>query len=195
MVNNGSQAFADQVTRAVVNGINLAALAQAAGIDPQSLLTGLLVDIPAQPPPGNHRRPLVDIPIWAGPRPRGSGIHGSCPMHLGLDEVTDATLTGLLALIGWNLSDPLNLAGLAVPGLNIVTVGTDLLRAQDARVWTSVGCRRSPNSVANEINNSRIISRSAPQVCSSWCRNKLADDSRATSSIPFVASSEVSSQA
>src|SRR5688500_17807380 len=46
VVYNGGQAIGDQLVRAVVNGINLAALAQAAGVDPRSLLNSLLAELP-----------------------------------------------------------------------------------------------------------------------------------------------------
>jgi hypothetical protein len=163
-VNNGGQAIADQFIRAVVNGINLAALAQAAGLDPQSLLTGLLADIPANLLPGILASLSLDIPIL-GPVLEGLDLEVLTGLldFLGLDEVTDATLTGLLGLIGWNLADPLNLAGLAVPGLNVITTGPTVATLK--MLGLDLGWLPSlPNSVANEINNSDYLEVGAAGV-------------------------------
>lgn len=172
-INNAGQAIGDQLIRAVVNGINLAALAQAAGIDPQSLLTGLLADIPANLLPGILASLSLDIPIL-GPVLEGLDLEILTGLldFLGLDEVTDATLTGLLGLIGWNLADPLNLAGLAVPGLNVITTGPTFATLK--MLGLDLGWLPAlPNSVANEINNTGYLEVGAAGVLE-IVRDKLA---------------------
>jgi hypothetical protein len=164
VVYNGGQAIGDQLVRAVVNGINLAALAQAAGVDPQSLLTGLLADIPADLLPGILAGLSVELPIL-GPVLEGLDLEILTDLldFLGLDEVTDATLTGLLALIGYNLSDPLNLGGLDIPGLNVITAGPTFSVLK--MLGLDLGWVPSfPNSVANEINNSDYLEVGATGV-------------------------------
>lgn len=161
---DGNQAIADSLIRAVVNGINIAALAQAAGLDPQSLLTGLLADIPSSLLPGILAQLSVDLPIL-GPVLQGLdlSILTNLLASLGLSEVTDAALTGLLALIGYNLSDPLNLGNLDIPGLNIITAGPTFSALKMLGLdlgWVPA----LPNSVANEINNSDYLEVGAAGV-------------------------------
>ncbi|MDT5323114.1 MAG: hypothetical protein QOF25_266 [Mycobacterium sp.] len=74
----------------------------------------------------------------------------------GIKEVTDGTLTGLLTLLGLNLKDPLNLAGLAVPSLNVVTAGPTFAALK--MLGLDLGWLPSlPNSVANEINGTDYL--------------------------------------
>ncbi|MEU0497041.1 hypothetical protein [Mycobacterium sp. NPDC006124] len=152
-----NQAFFDSVSRAVVNGISFAALAQAAGVDPQSLITTLLADIPANLLPGILATLAQSVPVL-GPALDGLNLDVLADIldRLGIDEVTDATLTGLLALIGYNLQDPLNLGGLAVPGLNVITTGPAFatLKVLGLDLGWVPGL---PNSVANEINGSEYL--------------------------------------
>ena len=82
---------------------------------------------------------------------------------IGLPEVTDTTLTGVLALIGLNLADPLNVSGLDVPGLNVVTAGPTFAVLKMLGIdlgWVPT----QPNSVANEINNSEYLKLGADGV-------------------------------
>jgi hypothetical protein len=154
------QTFADGIIRAVVNGINLSALAQAAGVDPQSLLTGLLADLPANLLPGILASLSLDVPVLGPVLDTLTGgnlaLLTTILNLLGVDEVTDGTLTGLLALLGLDLADPLNLSGLAVPGLNVVTSGPTF--AVLKMLGLDLGWVPSlPNSVANEINGSDYL--------------------------------------
>lgn len=154
---DGGQALADVVIRAVVNGINLSALARAAGVDPQSLITGLLAELPANLLPGILASLSFDVPLLGPVLQQLTGGDKALLTQvltlLGVGEVTEATLTGVLALLGLNLSDPLNLAGLKVPGLNVVTSGAAFAALKMFGIdlgWVPA----LPNSVANEINGS-----------------------------------------
>ncbi|MBJ7339381.1 hypothetical protein [Mycolicibacterium sp.] len=152
---DGNQALADTIIKAVVNGINLSALAQAAGVDPQSLITGLLANLPANLLPGILASLSLDVPVLGPVLGQLTGgdltLLTSVLNLLGVDEVTDGTLTGVLALLGLNLSDPLNLSGLAVPGLNVITAGPTFAALKT--LGLDLGWVPSlPNSVANEIN-------------------------------------------
>jgi hypothetical protein len=159
-INDSGQALADALIRAVVNGINLSALAQAAGVDPQSLLTGLLADLPANLLPGILASLSLDVPILGPVLDALTGgdlaLLTEILNRLGIKEVTDGTLTGLLTLLGLNLKDPLNLAGLAVPGLNVVTAGPTFAALK--MLGLDLGWLPSlPNSVANEINGTDYL--------------------------------------
>jgi hypothetical protein len=158
-INNAGQAIGDQLIRAVVNGINLASLAQAAGIDPQSLINTLLADIPANLLPGILETLALDIPLLDAiiGQTGLSGLLTQVLDALGLDELVDGSLTGLLALIGLDLSNPLNLSNLLdLSGVNIVTAGPTFSALKMLGLdlgWTSA----LPNSVANAINNSPYL--------------------------------------
>jgi hypothetical protein len=152
---NGGQAISDVIIRAVVNGINLSAFAQAAGVDPQSLITGLLADLPANLLPSILASLSLDVPVLGPVLQQLTG--GDLALLTGIlkllkiSEVTDGTLTGVLALLGLNLSDPLNLSNLAVPGLNVVTSGPAFAALKMLGIdlgWVPA----LPNSVANQIN-------------------------------------------
>ena len=156
----GGQALIDQISRGVINGINLSGLAQAAGIDPKHLLQTLLADLPANLLPGILAALSLDIPIL-GPV-LGSLTGGDVALLtgilnlLGISKITDGTLTGLLALLGLDLADPLNLAGLAVPGLNVITTG-DLFTGLKLLGLDLGWLPATPNGVANEINNTPYL--------------------------------------
>lgn len=158
-----SQTVVELVVRAVVENLNFAALAQAAGVDPQSLLGGLLDD------------PNVLLSQVLG------GVLGTVPIDLSplLDDVftqlvtntilipvlqtlgiTDAqgvtSLLKLLNLVGLDLSDPLNLANLNVPGLNVITAGPvfTLMKLLGFDLGWVPGL---PNAVAGEINRTPYL--------------------------------------
>jgi hypothetical protein len=157
---NGGQAIGDQLVRAVVNGINLAALAQAAGVDPRSLLNSLLAELPANLLPGILSALALDLPVLDVVLDQVPGIGqllADVLDALGLDEAVDGSLTGLLALIGLDLSNPLNLSNLLdLAGVNIVTAGPtfSVLKMLGLDLgWTP----SFPNSVANEINGSEYL--------------------------------------
>jgi hypothetical protein len=144
----------------VINGINLSGLAQAAGIDPKHLLQTLLADLPANLLPGILASLSLDIPILGPVLDQLTGGDLALLTNildlLGIDEVTDGTLTGLLALLGLDLSDPLNLSGLAVPGLNVITTG-DLFTGLKLLGVDLGWLPATPNGVANEINNTPYL--------------------------------------
>jgi hypothetical protein len=123
---NLSQEVLDALLRSVVEHVNLSALARAAGVDlpstieqiPTSLLTGVLGAIPI-----NLGGVLGDIldPI------AGDLLTPLLIQALSLLGIVDAegntTLIDLLGLVGLDLSDPLNLAHLDLPGVKLVTAG------------------------------------------------------------------------
>lgn len=152
-----NQAIADQLIRALVNGVNFSAVAGAAGVDPQNILTTLLADIPSNLLPGIIANLGLSLPVL-GPVLQGLdlGVVTQILDGLGVDEISDNALTGLLAVIGLQLSDPLNLGGLAVPGLNIITAGPTFTALK--LLGLDLGWVPSlPNSVANEINHSPYL--------------------------------------
>jgi hypothetical protein len=163
---NVGQAAADVLIRAIVENINLAALAQAAGLDPQSVLDNLLGGVLGQIPTS-----LLDDVIGALPIDISAvvtAIINPLNLPLPLAEVVgdvlngalaDAglnTVNGLLGLLGLNLSDVLNLSDLNVPGVNIITAGPPftLLKLLGVDLGWVPGL---PNSVANEINNTPYL--------------------------------------
>lgn len=165
VVYNGGQAIGDQLVRAVVNGINLAALAQAAGVDPRSILDALLTDIPAALLPGivtTLSKSLGNFPILGAVLGQAendalAGLLAPVLSSLGLGALTDSTLSGLLALIGLDLSNPLNLSNLLdLTGVNIVTAGPTFTVLK--LLGLDLGWTPSfPNSVADAINDSNYL--------------------------------------
>ena len=155
-----SQTILDQLIRAVVNGVSLTAFAQAAGVDPQSLVDTLLTEIPANLLPSILASISLDLPVLdtvLGQLGVGDqGLLTNVLNLLGVDEITDGTLTGLLALLGLDLSDPLNLANLNVPGVNLITAGPTftVLKMLGLDLGWVPGL---PNSVANEINGTPYL--------------------------------------
>lgn len=98
------------------------------------------------------------------------------------DAKGDVTLSGLLGLLGLNLSDPLNLAGLDVPGVKFVTAGEPftllkMLAGLDLG-WTP----GTANAVADAINTTPYLSVDVENLLDSI--TALAN--AATSSIPLV---------
>lgn len=162
VVYNFNQTFLDQLSRAIVNGVSLTALAQAAGVDPQSLVNTLLTKIPANLVPGILASLSLDLPILDSILPAlGLGdqaLLGNVLNLLGVDEVTHGTLTGLLALLGLDLSDPLNLSNLLgnEDFVNLVTAGPTFTALK--LLGLDLGWVPSlPNSVANEINGTPYL--------------------------------------
>jgi hypothetical protein len=166
-VYDGNQAVLDQLIRAVVNGISLTAFAQASGIDPKSLVNTLLANIPASLLPGILDALAVDLPVLDRVLGQlGSGVAellSSVLGEIGVDAITDQTLTGVLALLGLDLSDPLNLSNLAVPEVNIVTAGPSFAVLKMLGLdlgWTPA----LPNSVADGINGTAYLELGAAGV-------------------------------
>ncbi|OBF28412.1 hypothetical protein A5724_28890 [Mycobacterium sp. ACS1612] len=164
---NFSQTVADTVLRAIVNNLNFAVLARAAGLDPNSILEGLLGSTLDQLP-GNLLQDVLNvIPILPG------DLAEALVNGLGLPDATAVLLEPLLAtalsalgidsvgdlltqLVGLDLGDVLNLGNLDLPGVNIVTAGPPftLLKLLGADLGWVPGL---PNSVANDINNSKYL--------------------------------------
>ena len=103
-INDSGQSLADALIRAVVNGINLSGIAQAAGLDPRGLLQTLLADLPANLLPGILASLSIDIPLLGPVLDILTGGDLSLLtdiLHLlKIDDITDGTLTGVLALLG-----------------------------------------------------------------------------------------------
>ncbi|BBY80994.1 ATPase AAA [Mycolicibacterium pulveris] len=158
-----TQTVLDAIARAVAENLSLAALARAAGMDPESLLErlvgdpnflvdsvlgGLLGEVPIDLSPvlealvGEIVTDLLLIPVL-----QALGITDA-------EGVTD--LLSLLNLVGLDLSDPLNVGNLDIPGLNVLTASPifTLLKL----LGTDLGWAPSlPNSVAGEINGSEYL--------------------------------------
>jgi hypothetical protein len=157
-----SQAVADLVIRAIVENVNLAALAQASGVDLDSLLQGLLGGDLNDLLGGVLGGVLNGIPldtgdlaeVILGPLDVLPLVEEALAQALGL--LGADSVGGLLRLLGIDLSNPLNLANLPVPGVNTITAGPvfTLLKLLGADLgWVP----SLPNSVANEINNTEYL--------------------------------------
>jgi PE-PPE domain len=160
---NLSQAVLDVLLRAVVDHVNLSALASAAGVDlpslveqiPTSLLTGVLGAIPINLS-GVLRDVLGDVldPVTTGL------LTPLLIRALSLLRIVDAegntTLIDLLGLVGLDLSDPLNLAHLDLPGVKLVTAGPafTLLKLLGLDLGWTPGLT---NSVAGQISNTPYL--------------------------------------
>jgi len=203
------QAFAEQLVRGFVETVNLAAVAQALGLDPQSVLTNALGQLGLSQLLGG----VLDGVLGAlGGESAGlslEGLLGLDPESLeeglpglgaildwvlgnivddvlgsvvgallgdaveelvaGLIDVLgksslinldgllqDVTLGRLLGLLGLDLSDPLNLADLNLPGVNVVTAGAPFTLAKLFGV--DLGWQPAlPNPVASDINDTRYL--------------------------------------
>lgn len=160
---NFSQTAVDVLLRLIVENLNAAALAQAAGLDPQSVLDTLLGGVLGDIPQNLLDDVIGTLPIDISPvlkailDPLNLGglvtdqLSGLLSSALGIDD-----LNGLLGLLGLDLSDVLNLSGLDVPGVNIITAGPPftLLKLLGVDLGWVPGL---PNSVADEINNSDYL--------------------------------------
>ncbi|MDQ2638438.1 MAG: hypothetical protein M3Y83_16345, partial [Actinomycetota bacterium] len=158
-----TQTVLDFVARAVVENFNVAALARGAGLDPESLIEGLLGD------PNflvNHVLGglLGEIPIDLSPvldALVGKVVTNTVLVPvLRLLGITDANgvtdLLRLLGLVGLDLSDPLNLGNLDIPGLNVVTASPVFTMLK--LLGVDLGWVPSlPNSVARDINGTEYL--------------------------------------
>ncbi|MCP9272196.1 alpha/beta hydrolase family protein [Mycolicibacterium arenosum] len=151
-----AQQIAAAILEAIMNNINLMALAKASGMDPASFLQGLSPEL--------LRGVLDRIPIDLSPLlanlvglDAANGILGPALKALGITDGTGmTTVTKLLQLLGLDLSDPLNLSNLDVPGLNIITTGPPftLLKLLGLDLgWVPA----LPNSVAAEVNSTEYL--------------------------------------
>lgn len=117
------QAIAAAILKAIMNNINLMSLARAAGMDPESFLKSL--------PPNVLLGVLDAVPLDLSPLlgsllglDSANGILLPALEALGItDGAGITTVNKLLGLLGIDLSDPLNLSNLDVPGLNLITTG------------------------------------------------------------------------
>jgi hypothetical protein len=150
-----SQQIADMLLRTIVEHVNLPALGQAAGLDlpsllakiPSSLLTGVLGAIPID----------LGSVLLGGLGPILTPVLLSALTALGItDAGGDTTLINLLGLVGLNLSDPLNLSNLDLPGIKLITTGPPLtlLKLLGLDLGWVPGL---PNSVANAINSTTYL--------------------------------------
>ena len=151
-----SQSIAAAILEAIMNNVNLMALARAAGMDPESLLQTL---------PANLLMGVLDsapvnlLPILS--KMLGLNVaDGVLLPALQVLGITDGsgvtTVSKLLGLLGIDLSDPLNLSNLDVPGLNLITAGPPftLLKLLGLDLGWVPGL---PNSVATEVNNTPYL--------------------------------------
>ncbi len=151
-----SQAIAEAILQAIMNNINLMALARASGMD----LEGLLRNLPADA----LLRVLDAVPLDLSPLLSdllgldvAEGILLPALSALGITDGSGiTTITKLLALLGVDLSDPLNLSALDVPGLNLITTGPPfaMLKLLGLDLGWVPGL---PNSVAAEVNNTEYF--------------------------------------
>jgi hypothetical protein len=160
---NVSQQIADTLLRLLVDHVNLGALASAAGLNlpnlldqiPTSLLSGVLGAIPVNIT-GALGETLSDT---LGPITSGL-LTPVLIQALGALGITDAsgntTVLNLLGLLGLNLSDPLNLANLDIPGVKLITAGPPftLLKLLGLDLGWVPGL---PNSVAQAINDTPYL--------------------------------------
>ncbi|WP_199178158.1 hypothetical protein [Mycobacterium hubeiense] len=161
-----AQEIGAQLLTAFVENINLAALAEAAGVDPESLVTNLLGGaLDGVLASGLGAVPLdltgVVTPLLEQvlTPALGETLAGLVAGVVGpeLADALDAEdLGGLLDLLGLDLSSPLDLSGDPVPGLNVVTAGWPftLLKLLGVDLgWVPP----FPNSIAEDINNTDYL--------------------------------------
>lgn len=155
--------FADFVFRSLFENVNLAAFAQAAGIDPQSILERVLDNLPLA---------LITDPILVDllgglTLPLAAAL-GVLPvldqipvlrdlLTEGLDVAGLNSISALLDLLGLNLSNLADLTGLGERvGVNVVTSGDvfTLLKV----LGTDLGWVPTlPNSVADDVNGTEYL--------------------------------------
>lgn len=166
-----SQTAADLLIRAIVENFNFAALARAAGLDPDSVLEGLLGSALSELPADLLGDIVNAIPlepadlvgaILGGVDPLVAGVLGPILTTV-LEGAGIDTLGDLLGVLGLDLSDPLNLANLNLPGVNLITTGPPftLLKLLGADLGWVPGL---PNSVADEINNTEYVTEGLSDV-------------------------------
>lgn len=159
-VYNLSQAFSAEVMTALVNNVNLAAAAEALGVDLETLASGILNRVLGSV----LTSALGEVPVDLDP------VFDALPFGSLLTELSDAliaaglpgldtttTLTELLGNLGLDLGDPLNLAEVPdTAGINVITAGPifTLLKLFGVDLgWVP----SFPNSVAGEINGTEYL--------------------------------------
>ncbi|MBU8819318.1 AAA family ATPase [Mycolicibacterium goodii] len=178
-----AQELGAQFLTALVQSISLEAVAQAAGLDPQSIASGLLneavsgilggalgqvpIDLSGvlQPLAAEVLTPLVteilrDLPIGGALTDPLLNVVAGVVVSTLAGELLDLNAIDnvgeLLAVLGLDLSNPLDLSGDPIPGLNIVTTGSPftLLKLFGVDLgWVPP----FPNSVAQDINNTEYL--------------------------------------
>lgn len=154
---DGFQTVGAAIERFLLDNFNLSGLLAQLGLDPEdainnalgAALTGLLAGIP------------LDL---SGLGPVGA-ILAPILTAAGITDVLDLT-----NLIGLDLSDPLDLAGVAAPGLNIITTGPpfSLLKFLGVDLGWVPGY---PNSVADEINDTPYLNVGAAGILTTLITN------------------------
>lgn len=149
---NAFQDAAASLETYILENVNLAGVLAAFGLDPTeainnalgavitSALAGIPIDVSSIPVIGTVLQPVLTA----------AGV---------------VNLNALLDLLGFDLSDPLNLSGAATPGLNIITTGGpfDFLKFLGVDLgWTP----EFPNSVADEINGTPYLNIGVPGILS-----------------------------
>ncbi len=173
-----AQQLADQLARLLVENVNLQALAQAAGFDPQSLvddllggvlndvvggaLTGVLGSTPIVPISATGLTSLLTQvltevlgnAVLAGTIGGLLGVPVAGDLN---DNLFPGTLRGIFTQMGFNLPDPIIPADdEIIPGYNIVTTGPlfTVLKMLGGDVgWVPA----LPNSVADDINETSYL--------------------------------------
>jgi hypothetical protein len=150
-----AQQIGDMLLRALVGHLNLPALGKSAGLDlpsllqkiPASLLQGVLGSIPINLGGG----------LLQSAGPILTPVLMSALSALGItDGNGNTTLLNVLGLLGLDLSDPLNLSNLDLPGIKLITTGPPftLLKLLGLDLGWVPGF---PNSVANAINSTTYL--------------------------------------
>lgn len=164
---DGGQALADVLIRAIVENINLVAIANAAGISVEDLATQLLTGVLNEAVGLALTQALGALPLESVldgiveallPGATFRGVLKDALLEAGVD-----TLGGLLGLLGYDLDDPLNFSNLNVPGLNVTTAGSafTMLKLLGLDLgWTPA----LPNSVAADINNTEYLTLGTKQL-------------------------------
>ena len=146
---DGFQDLAAAFERLILDNVNLSGLLRALGYDPEEIvnnalgtaLTQLLAGIPVD---------LSGVPVV------GAFLAGA--------QIDNALK--LTQLIGLNLGDPLNLAGVAAPGLEIITAGPPFSALKFLGVdlgWVP----GYPNSVADQVNGTPYLDVGAATILQS----------------------------
>jgi hypothetical protein len=127
----------------VLDNVNLSGLLQYLGYDPTSAINTALGTVLTSA--------LAGVPI---------DLSGIPVLGAGLSAAGINNVAALLSLLGFNLADPLNLAGVPTPGINIITAGPlfSVLKFAGVDLGWVPGL---PNSVADEINGTPYLDVSA----------------------------------
>lgn len=152
---DAAQEVAAALITALVDNVNLAAVAEALGLDPASLVQSLLSEAVG----GLLTQVLGGVPVDIAPLldqlPAGELLDLLQAANL-IDLETTLSLQNLLGSLGLDLSQPLDLSNADVPGLNIVTAGPPFTLLKMLGVdlgWVPA----LPNSVADEVNQTEYL--------------------------------------